>query len=204
MKFFSRRINTATENDLVEAFQEIIDKNEQLAVRLSKFALIQSGMATSPISFSKFIPSKLANLIIYNSIELLKEGAYIPNMTSFEQQFYRNNINLIPKVLRRWNDDADAYLPKLTESPDQKAAQIPFKKQYVFKGKNVKPELILYKRKDYANGVPILTKGKEVIYSKVINDYGPLGDGIYYSNYRIGENLNTEPFENEDQTKCLI
>ena len=204
MKFFSRRINTATENDLVEAFQEIIDKNEQLAVRLSKFALIQSGMATSPISFSKFIPSKLANLIIYNSIELLKEGAYIPNMTSFEQQFYRNNINLIPKVIKRWNDDADAYLPKLTESPDQKAAQIPFKKQYVFKGKNVKPELILYKRKDYANGVPILTKGKEVIYSEVINDYGPLGDGIYYSNYRIGENLNTEPFENEDQTNCLI
>ncbi len=204
MKFFSRRINTATENDLVEAFQEIIDKNEQLAVRLSKFALIQSGMATSPISFSKFIPSKLANLIIYNSIELLKEGAYIPNMTSFEQQFYRNNINLIPKVIKRWNDDANAYLPKLTESPDQKAAQIPFKKQYVFKGKNVKPELILYKRKDYANGVPILTKGGEVIYSKVINDYGPLGDGIYYSNYRVGENLNTEPFENEDQTKCLI
>jgi hypothetical protein len=98
IKMFSKKINSTLENNLVEAFKEIYENHPEFAIKLVEFAFTQSGISQTPISFTKFVPAKLYNTIVDSAIDSVQKGIVKVDLEEFEDLFYRNNSQFIPKV----------------------------------------------------------------------------------------------------------
>ena len=101
IKMFNTRISAREENLYTQAFYEIQEQDPGFARSLAILSLIQSGKESSPISFTKIIPNELYIELTEEALTSLEEEGYVPDMGRFEDQFYRNNIQLVPEIPRR-------------------------------------------------------------------------------------------------------
>ena len=115
LRMFSRQLPALEANLLSEAFMELYNGNathKRLAEDLVNFAIIQSGMNKSPVSFMKIIPPTLYAAIAKDAI--LKYQMEGIDQSRFYDQFYRNNWNndlLVPLIKLEYNSPSDEVTP---------------------------------------------------------------------------------------------
>lgn len=198
LKMFSRKVNTVKENDLVESFTEIYDIDPALAEDIAIVTLLQSGYSTSPITFTRFIPVSSAvnsgvQTAIKNAIRSVEYGNYIPDMHNFEEQFYRNNTSYIPSLPSKNTPEGWVTITQFNRG--DALAKFPLLKKFK-KNKEGKYEEIIYIRTTAPKDI------KRDYRYVIAPDVTALGDGIFLSNYTIGENKATV-FETEESKHCL-
>jgi hypothetical protein len=85
-----------SQDDITEGWEELFQINEDFASRLAKFAIAQSGLDNSPISFTKFMPQAIWNTIIETSLNNLdkKSADGIYDAVFYNKKNFRNS-NLV-------------------------------------------------------------------------------------------------------------
>lgn len=128
IKRFNRQMNPYEQNVLVDAFNEVYEKNRELAEDIVKFGIIQSGLNNSPITFNTLIP---ADLFFAIANPILKQ--YIAseeiNTSTFFTQFLLNNYSgkaskLVRKVKATGSDTVTVPL-KRKDGSDNPTAKYP-------------------------------------------------------------------------------
>jgi predicted NAD-dependent protein-ADP-ribosyltransferase YbiA (DUF1768 family) len=128
LKRFNRQMNPYEQNVLVDAFNEIYEKNRELAESIVKFGIIQSGLNNSPITFNSLIPADLF-FAIANPILKQYVASDEVNTSSFFKQFLLNNYTgkaskLVRKVKATGTDTLTVAL-KRKDGSDNPAASYP-------------------------------------------------------------------------------
>ena len=115
LRMFARQIPALEANLLSEAFMELYNgstQSRELAEDLVKFAIVQSGMNKSPVSFMKIVPPVLYSKYANEAITKYKMDAI--DQSRFYDQFYRNNWNndlIVPLVKLKYAGPSDELTP---------------------------------------------------------------------------------------------
>jgi len=193
IKMFNSRLRTEEENQYIEAFEEIVEQDPALARDLAMISIIQSGKVASPISFTKIIPNHLYRSLTKEAIDSIAKQEYMPNMGQFEDQFYRNNPQLVPlatKMGAGW---------KMSYSPYDIRAKLLYLRTINYQSEDPSNMFTLVRRQDS------LTESGEVTFGEDITR-DILGDGRWLHDYRSGDNLTptgiTKKEKDENKRKC--
>lgn len=104
IKTFNKKMDSVDANLVTEAYNELYKINPELADKLTKFSILQSGIANSPISYTQYIPNEH---YIGITDDLLKSAKDNPNYGQFFDRFIRNNYkdnDLVPKANKNFNE----------------------------------------------------------------------------------------------------
>lgn len=93
IKIFTKRLDTFTSNQLTEAFRELKDSNLDLASKLMKLGILQSGLNNSPITYLGLIPYEYYNQLVKDSFNKFNIADTDKDLDIFNQLFRRNNWN---------------------------------------------------------------------------------------------------------------
>lgn len=77
------------------------DKNKEFAINLAKFALVQSGLQSVPNGFRKYIPAKIWEELMRNSVAKIRSNEI--DFNEFNIMFALNNYhnnNIVPKATK--------------------------------------------------------------------------------------------------------
>ena len=121
IKLFISRQSSYEINELMDSITSLLEQrseNRQLQYFLDNlvaFAILQSGVQLSPITFSKVLPNLLYSNHVGNIIENFKSStSSILNPDIVYKQFFQNNYNnqvLVPKITARMVTNDILYLP---------------------------------------------------------------------------------------------
>lgn len=193
IKMFNSKLRAEEENQYIEAFEEILDQEPALARDLAMISIIQSGKVVSPISFTKIIPNSLYRSLTKEAFDSIGEQEYMPDMGQFEDQFYRNNPQLVPlatKIGAGW---------KLAYSPYDIRAKLLYLRTINYQAEDPANMFVLRRRQDG------LSESGNVTFSEDITRE-ILGDGRWFHDYRAGDNLTptgiTKKEKDETKRKC--
>ena len=204
IKIFSRKVNTAKENDLTEAFAEIYNLDPALGDDIAMLTFLQSGTGMSPITFTKFVPmdSSINSSLQGNikaAIKSIDWGLHTPDMDNYEQQFYRNNMNKVPNLPIMQGPDG-TYRKRHFTADDSRTA-FPFMKKRIALEKNKEGKVTKWGDQLFTRTAA--PKDEKFAYEYIATDeYSILGDGIYLSDYKLGKNKQNI-FETEDALNCI-
>ena len=114
------------QNQIITSFEEIKDvllqTNKPLYGKLVRLAILQSGLANSPISFTNLLPYE-DFVTTYNEslskLENMPNLANFKSISAFERENY-NNTDIVPfkKAILRLNKNGDYYNPSEAFVPD--------------------------------------------------------------------------------------
>lgn len=114
------------QNQIITSFEEIKDvllqTNKPLYGKLVRLAILQSGLANSPISFTSLLPYE-DFVTTYNEslskLENMPNLANFKSISAFERENY-NNTDIVPfkKATLRLNKNGDYYNPSEAFVPD--------------------------------------------------------------------------------------
>lgn len=149
LTFHSRRLD-ALESDLItEGWSEMINANIPLGRDLIEFALLQSGLQGSPMTFVEFIPFEIYGNIV-NSV--ISQEADITDATNYAVQFYINNYlndDIVKKVTtsqherflkgKRLPFTADLYPVYKVYTPKDEYKNTPIEKLIEMRRKGINP-----------------------------------------------------------------
>lgn len=166
----TKKLDTYSTNQLIEAAEELEKRDLILANKLFTFALLQSGLIKSPISWTEVIPAKTLHTMFYPVIKELQSRSDLEEVIQdFKEKFFLNNPKYITYNRKLVVEEGKLYQFK----PNKEE----FTATYVI---NKRKELIKFvDYKTTENGVVAIfepTTDKINPYAMKVNDYSR--DGI--------------------------
>jgi len=98
----TKRMNKQTSDVLTGAAMDLLNINAEVAKRIFKATLVQSGLNNSPMSYHNLLPAQWFHSLVREALDVYREGNF--NQENVIDDFYRNNwVNnkLVPKVSSR-------------------------------------------------------------------------------------------------------
>lgn len=122
LRLENRKMTTIRSNDLTEGYELIKEQFPEFAKDLMRLSMAQSGLNTTPFTFTKLIPNSEINLLLKEKISKFKElpeemkEAY---MYEFMKQFEQRNIKITPNLnrIKKLDKEGDVRHSVPTESP---------------------------------------------------------------------------------------
>jgi hypothetical protein len=190
VKQFSKKMSVYESNQLTEAYSELYNLAPGLADDLTKLAILQSGIANSPISFTSIIPADKFFEIASKAINIaaISENS---NLGDFIDLFYQNNYsnNDLVRKLPNWKLNKDAHIngDKLTFEKDDNF----YSNDFYLKVITVDNSISKKEREE------MQSRGENIFETRLYKKTGDLeftevptkGNGMYLKDYRKTDNI---------------
>ena len=89
IRMFSKRMNKQQADILAGAAQDLFNVNPDIAKRIFKTTLVQSGLNNSYMSYHNLLPAQWFHSLVRDVLDVYREGAV--NTSNVIDDFYRNN-----------------------------------------------------------------------------------------------------------------
>ena len=155
-KFEQLRYETDMVNQIVNDWYAIFDAQPEFAIDLVKFAILQTGLHSSVMNLSSFIPAEIFTQIMSSTLTQAKQDPS-NDFSNFYVDFFLNNYmddTLVPRItgMRNYKNISKAYpLIKMGIVNEEHAKRL---KQYISEGKSEKEARRLLSKK----GIPYFSK----------------------------------------------
>lgn len=190
VKQFSKKMSVYESNQLTEAYSELYNLAPGLADDLTKLAILQSGIANSPISFTSIIPADKFFEIASKAINIaaISENS---NLGDFIDLFYQNNYsnNDLVRKLPNWKLNKDAHIngDKLTFEKNDNF----YSNDFYLKVITVDNSISKKEREE------MQARGENIFETRLYKKTGDLeftevptkGNGMYLKDYRKTDNI---------------